>query len=165
MELDLRKPGVSKKIGIRNDVGFTNYIISKTTTLSDIVVPLDLHPNMFIVTSGPIPPNPAETLLNARTEMLINELKSQFDYIIIDAPPVGIVADAQLLVPYSDLCIYLVRQGFTNKEQLNLLHDLKSREKIKNLAIVVNDIKADSGYGYGYGYGYDYGYGNYNIDS
>lgn len=153
MELDLRKPGLSAKLEISNPIGFTNYVTSPELTSSDIVKPLKLQENLFVVSSGPIPPNPAELLLSERTKTLMQELKQQFDYIIIDAPPVGIVTDAQLLASYSDVCLYLVRQNYTLKQQLNIVDDLSASQKMKGLSIVVNDIKATKGYGYGYSYG------------
>lgn len=161
MELDLRKPGLSSKLGIQHKVGFTNYVISDEITEADIIKQLDIHSELFIIPSGPLPPNPAETLLSDRTSVLLNKLKSQFDFIIIDAPPVGIVADAHLLAPFSDLCLYLVRQNFTRKDQLHIVRDLYKSGKMKKLGIVVNDINDSSGYGYGYGYGYGNGYGSY----
>ena len=153
MELDLRKPGLSAKLEISNPIGFTNYVTNPELTSNDIVKPLKLQENLFVVSSGPIPPNPAELLLSERTKTLMQELKQQFDYIIIDAPPVGIVTDAQLLASYSDVCLYLVRQNYTLKQQLNIVDDLSGSQKMKGLSIVVNDIKATKGYGYGYSYG------------
>lgn len=153
MELDLRKPGLSAKLEISNPIGFTNYVTNPELTSSDIVKPLKIQENLFVVSSGPIPPNPAELLLSERTKTLMQELKQQFDYIIIDAPPVGIVTDAQLLASYSDACLYLVRQNYTLKQQLNIVDDLSRSQKMKGLSIVVNDIKATKGYGYGYSYG------------
>jgi capsular exopolysaccharide synthesis family protein len=159
MELDLRKPGLSAKLEISNPIGFTNYVTNVELTSSDIIKPLKLQENLFIVSSGPIPPNPAELLLSERTKTLMAELKQQFDYIIIDAPPVGIVTDAQLLASYSDVCIYLLRQNYTLKKQLSIPEDLLRSQKMKGLSIVINDIKATKGYGYGYNYG------NYNVSS
>ncbi|SHF15345.1 GumC family protein [Pedobacter caeni] len=153
MELDLRKPGLSAKLQISNPIGFTNYVTTPELTAADIVKPLKAQENLFVVSSGPIPPNPAELLLSERTKTLMQELKQQFDYIIIDAPPVGIVTDAQLLASYSDVCMYLVRQNYTLKQQINIVDDLARSQKIKGLSIVVNDIKATKGYGYGYSYG------------
>lgn len=153
MELDLRKPGLSAKLEISNPIGFTNYVTSPELTSNDIVKPLKLQENLFVVSSGPIPPNPAELLLSERTKTLMQELKQQFDYIIIDAPPIGIVTDAQLLASYADVCLYLVRQNYTLKQQLNIVDDLSRSQKMKGLSIVVNDIKATKGYGYGYSYG------------
>lgn len=153
MELDLRKPGLSAKLEISNPIGFTNYVTTPELTSNDIVKPLKIQENLFVVSSGPIPPNPAELLLSERTKTLMQELKQQFDYIIIDAPPVGIVTDAQLLASYADVCLYLVRQNYTLKQQLNIVDDLSGSQKMKGLSIVVNDIKATKGYGYGYSYG------------
>jgi tyrosine-protein kinase Etk/Wzc len=161
MEFDLRKPGLSVKLGIENTFGFTNYLISDKVNASDLIKPLALHPNLFLISSGPIPPNPAEMLMDSRTAKLMAELKEQFDYIIIDAPPIGIVTDAQLLSQYADICLYLVRQKYTVKEQLNIVQNLYTEQRMKQLGIVVNDIQISDGYGYGYGYGYGQGYGDY----
>lgn len=153
MELDLRKPGLSVKLGVNNDIGFSNYTISTTLKTSDIIKPLAINPNMFIISSGPLPPNPAETIMSENTSKLIAELKNQFDYIIMDAPPIGIITDAQLLSSYADVTLYLVRQKVTQKSQLNIVEDLYRNGKMKNIGIVVNDI-VNKYYGYGYGYGY-----------
>ncbi len=153
MELDLRKPGLSTKLEIPNSFGFTNYVMDPELGFRDIIKPLKLQKNLFILSSGPIPPNPAELLLSERTKTLMAELKQQFDYIIIDTSPIGIVTDAQLLAPYSDVCIYLVRQNYTLKKQLNIVDELARTQKMKGLSILVNDIKETKGYGYGYSYG------------
>ncbi|PTS95789.1 capsular biosynthesis protein [Pedobacter sp. HMWF019] len=157
MELDLRKPGLSSKLNIPNKTGFTNYVINKDLGVDDIVKPLEFQENLFVVSSGPVPPNPAETLMNERTNALLEELKAQFDYIIIDAPPIGIVTDAQLMEKHADICMYLVRQKFTLKNQLNIVEDLYVNKRMKKIGIVVNDIHTNDGYDYGYGYGYEYG--------
>lgn len=152
MELDLRKPGLSAKLGINNDIGFSNYTISPEIKVKDIVKPLSINKNMFIISSGPLPPNPAETLLSEHTNSLIKQLKEEFDYILMDAPPIGIITDAQLLSQFADVTIYLVRQKVTQKDQLKIVEDLYTKGKMKNLGIVVNDIISKY-YGYGYGYG------------
>ena len=84
----------------------------------------------------------------------MQHLKNKFDYIIIDAPPIGIVADAQLLSQFADMCVYVVRQNYTLKTQLTIVKELQVDSKMKKLSIVVNDIDYSKGYGYGYGYGY-----------
>ncbi len=161
MELDLRRPNLSPGLKIRNDYGFTNFVIDHSVEISSIAVPAGIHENLFIIPSGPLPPNPAETLLHERVEVLIHELKNQYDYIIIDAPPIGLVTDAQLLNRYADLTLYLVRQKYTFKSQLGIVEELRNNNKMKNMGIVVNDIRKSNGYGYGYGgygYGYEYSY-------
>ena len=152
MELDLRKPGLSAKLGVNNDIGFSNYTIDSTVKTEDIIKPLAINKNMFIISSGPLPPNPAETIMSEHTSELIKKLKFQFDYIIMDAPPVGIITDAQLLAIYADMTLYVVRQKITRKDQIKIVDDLYRTNKMKKLAIVVNDIVTKI-YGYGYGYG------------
>ncbi len=161
IELDLRKPNLSPGLNVNSSFGFTNYVIDTKVTAADVIASAGIHENLFIIPSGPLPPNPAEMILNERVDLLIVELKKQFDYIIIDAPPIGLVTDAQLLDKYSDLTLYLVRQKYTLKSQLGIVHDLQANGKMKSLGIVVNDIKASNGYGYGYG---GYGYGSYGTE-
>ncbi|MCX2582886.1 GumC family protein [Pedobacter sp. MR22-3] len=152
MELDLRKPGLSEKLGVSNKVGFSNFTIDKTIQMEHIIKPLSINKNIFIISSGPLPPNPAETLMSDRTEKLIADLKMQFDYIIMDAPPIGVITDAQLLAKYADMTLYLIRHKVTQKAHLSIINDLYNSKKMKNIAIVVNDINTKH-YGYGYGYG------------
>jgi tyrosine-protein kinase Etk/Wzc len=154
MEMDLRKPNLSNKLKMKNDFGFTNYIVSADVLPSAIIKPSGTQENLYIINSGNIPPNPTEIILNKRMDLLMQELNDQFDYIIIDAPPIGMVTDAQLLGKYADLTLYVVRQGYTYKDQLNIPQELYVNNKMKNIAILMNDVKHESNYGYGYGYGY-----------
>jgi tyrosine-protein kinase Etk/Wzc len=153
MELDLRKPTVSKKLNLQNDMGFTNYIISEGLSVDEVIKPSGAHENLFVISSGHIPPNPSEIILNNRTDKLIEELQQKFDYVIIDAAPIGMVTDAQLLSKYADLTLYVVRQGFTYKDQLSIPQELYINRKVKEIAILLNDVKDYTNYGYGYGYG------------
>lgn len=155
MEMDLRKPKLSLNFDVTNKTGFTNFIIDNNLTSEAIVRPTDMHENLFLISSGPIPPNPAETLLSDRLAELMTYLKASFDYIIIDAPPIGLVTDAQLLASYTDLTIYVVRQGYTYKNQLQIPEELYRSGKMRPMAILINDIKTQGGrYGYTYGHGY-----------
>jgi capsular exopolysaccharide synthesis family protein len=156
IEMDLRKPNLTNKLNLSRDFGFTNYIVNKDLQPENIIMPTGTHPNLCIISSGQIPPNPAEMIMNDRTESLLRELKERFDYIILDAPPVGLVTDAQLLSKYADLNLYVVRQACTYKDQLNIPQEIYTSQKMKNIAILVNDIKYTQAYGYGYGYGYGY---------
>jgi len=152
MELDLRKPGLSAKLEVSNEIGYSNYTINSDLKVKDIIKSLEINKNMFIISSGPLPPNPAETLMSPNMPKLMAELKELFDYIIMDAPPIGIITDAQILSVYSDATLYLVRQKVTQKDQVRIVEDLRKTEKMKNIGIVVNDIVSKY-YGYGYGYG------------
>ncbi|MEC5145327.1 polysaccharide biosynthesis tyrosine autokinase [Chitinophaga sp. 212800010-3] len=157
MEMDLRKPKISEKLGLSNQTGFSTYVIGKTP-LEALIKPSGLHENSSIITSGPIPPNPAELLLLDKTEELFRKLRNQFDYIIIDTAPVGLVTDAQLLGRHADATLYLVRQKYTFKQQLLLSKELYLQKKFCKLNLVINDVKTGHAYGYNYGYGYGYGY-------
>lgn len=161
MELDLRKPKISEKLKLNNKQGFSTYVIGKTS-FSQLVQPSGIHENCWVIPSGPVPPNPAELLLLDTTKQLFAELRKQFDYIVIDTAPVGLVTDAQLLGYLADVTLYLVRQGYTFKQQLQLSKELYQQGKLPRMNLVVNDVKAGSGYGYGYGYQYGYNYGYTN---
>ncbi|NOW97030.1 tyrosine-protein kinase [Mucilaginibacter sp. SG564] len=162
MELDLRKPKLSSSVGMDNQLGFTNYIIGEQTDVSSIIKPLWMHENCYLISSGPIPPNPSELLLNEKVDAMMTELKEQFDYIIMDTAPIGLVSDALIVEKYADSVMYIVRQNYTFKSQLGIVNELKSTGKIRKPYLVVNDIKANDGGYQGYGYGYGYGYGNYS---
>ena len=109
-----------------------------------------------------MPPNPSELLLHQRTKELFDYLRAHFDVIIIDTTP-NIVSDAQILSAYADVSLYLVRLGYTTKDQLKQIATLAKTDKFSRLNLIINDIKPKR-YGGGYGYGYGYGYGNYVDD-
>jgi len=157
MELDLRKPKISKYLGLDNNIGFSNYAIGAATA-EQIIRPSGVMENLFVISSGPIPPNPAELLSGKRAGELFAYLKEHFDYIVVDVPPVGVVTDAQLLSSYADVTLFLVRQDVTDKAQLSIPEELVQQRKMPKLSLVVNDIKQER---QGYGYGYGYGYGDY----
>ena len=154
MELDLRKPKISKILGLSGEIGFTNYIISDIP-ISQIIQQSSIHPNLFVIGAGAIPPNPAELILENKVEFLFSNLRKDFDFIIIDTAPVGLVTDALLLSKYSDANIYVVRQNYTIREQLNIVHDISINGKMANVSILLNDVTLKSNYGYGYGYGHN----------
>lgn len=154
VDLDLRKPKLLENLGLSNDVGVTDYIMSPAVTLDEIVKPVQIESLLFVVGTGPLPPNPAEFMMNAELGKLINELKENFDQIIIDTAPVGQVADAFVLSPLIDSTIYIVRHNYTFKDHLEIVDEIYAENKLKNLMIVLNDAKKEKGYRYGYGYGY-----------
>lgn len=162
LEMDLRKPKISEGLGLSNHIGFSSYAIGRAS-INDIVQPSGIHDNLRVISSGPIPPNPAELMLLDATEHMFTELRRYFDYIIIDTAPVGLVTDAQLLGRFADATLYLVRQGYTFRQQLEISKDLYLYDKMPKINLVINDVRASrsSGYG-GYGYGYGYGYGQEN---
>ncbi|MFD2597269.1 GumC family protein [Sphingobacterium griseoflavum] len=161
MELDLRKPSITSKLGLPAGKGFSHYIVRPDMILEEIIMPSQAHEDVDLIQAGAIPPNPAELLLSERTNELMKILEDKYDFILIDAPPVGMVTDAQILSRYSDTCLYIIRQNYTFKEQLSIPKDLVQSGKIGNIQFIVNDVKAPGGFYSNYGYGYGYGYGNY----
>ncbi len=166
LEFDLRKlKGIEiKEIDDNNDRGITNYLIGQTNDINSIYKTLRKHPLLHLYNTGPIPPNPAELIIGDRMESFFNALKANYDYIVIDSAPVGMVSDSFALSKYADATLYVIRQRYTLKKQMDFINDLKKDKKLTNMAIVVNDVNLAGrygyyGYGYGYGYGYMYGYG------
>ncbi|MBV9963266.1 MAG: polysaccharide biosynthesis tyrosine autokinase [Parafilimonas sp.] len=161
MEMDLRKPKISSALHIDNVNGFSDYIVSDMKT-KDLVKQTNLDPNLYIINSGTIPPNPAELLTREKVAQLFAQLRNEFDYIVIDSPAVGLVADSLLLGKYADMVLYVVRQRITFKKQINIVQGLANERKFKRLDVIFNDIKSLPGYGYGYGY--QHGSGYYSTD-
>jgi tyrosine-protein kinase Etk/Wzc len=154
LELDLRKPKLNIALNIDNTRGISNYLIGQVD-YKDIIQPIPGQENYYIMTSGPNPPNPAELLLNGRIDILINQLKQDYDYVLLDAPPVGLVTDAQILSNFADATMYIVRYNYTVKNQIKIIDELYQRQMFKNFNIIFNALDAAAiSYGYGYGYGY-----------
>ena len=154
---DMRKPKLFQEFGLNNNVGLSSFLSNKEP-FENIIQSTSAIPSLDIITSGPIPPNPAELIASEKCNELFELLKEHYDYIIIDTPPLGLVTDAFLLMKYSDVNLFIVRQGVTNKNIFeSIVKDLEKRNL--NVSIVINGIQTNKGYGYGYGKKYGYGYG------
>ncbi|MCF2501504.1 GumC family protein [Dyadobacter chenhuakuii] len=157
--LDLRKPTLHERLLVSNKTGASNCLIGQGTP-QDFIQPSGVHPKFDVLTSGPIPPNPSELISNGRLPILLKELREQYDYILIDSPPFGLVTDSSLIEKYVDATLYLVRFNYTLLDHLKRIGDLQRAQRFTNLSIIFNGVKYGGGYGYGYGYG-GYGYGYY----
>lgn len=160
VNFDLRKPRLMQDMGLSNEVGITNYLISDKLLVNDILTPVQEVPGLYAIGSGPIPPNPAELMLSSKVQYLLEKLKDSFDYVLIDTAPVGQVADAFTIAPYADSSAYIIRYGYTRKNQVDIIDDIYKTDKLNHPMIVLNDAKKENGYGYGYAYGYGYGEGS-----
>lgn len=158
LDLDLRKPKVAADLRLPEGPGLTDYLVASDLIISDIVRPSESVPDMFVVSAGPTPPNPAELMMSSKFTHFMHELKEQFDYVIVDTSPVGQVADAFTLSSFLDFTIYVVRYGYTQKAQLNIIKNIHKNKTLNHPMIVLNDAKEINGNNYGYGYGYGYGY-------
>ena len=153
---DLRKPKIFGDFQLGNTVGLSNYL-SNMNSFTEVVQHTSVD-NLYLLSSGPVPPNPSELLMSDRMNQLIRDAQAEFDFIVMDTPPVALVTDAFVLSVYADHTIFLVRQNYTPKMLLKNADELFAQGKIRHLSILLNDIQK-TGPGYGYGYGYSYGYG------
>jgi tyrosine-protein kinase Etk/Wzc len=167
IESDLRKPNVAKHFKIARRTGLSVFLTGNAEQ-NDVIFSTE-YENLFVIPSGPIPPNPVELILNGRYEKLVQQLGVDFDIVVIDCPPIGLVTDAQVIGQWVDAAIFVVRHQHTPKQAVeNLIEKLRADGKFKQMGIVFNGLQGGiSGYGYGYsygkryGYGYGYGYGSY----
>jgi capsular exopolysaccharide synthesis family protein len=164
LEFDIRKPRILAGLEIPKGPGITNFLIGKAE-LKDLVRPVPDQENLYVLGCGPIPPNPSELLLDPKMDEMFAWLKENFDIVLVDTAPVGMVSDAMTLSKYVDSTLYLVRQGHTFKKQIGLIDEFYKENKLPKVSIIINDVKIKPGYGYygygRYGYGYGYGYGSY----
>ena len=156
LDLDLRKGSLSKCVGIgMKKIGISNYLSGKVDDVKELVQVCGEDSRLHVITSGALLLNSAELLKSGRLDRLIEELKKNYDYILLDNPPYGIVADTQLCGRLADQTIYVVRSGLFDKRMLPELQELYDSGKMKNMSILLNGkAYVKTGYGYGYGYGY-----------
>ena len=172
--LDIRKPGLNKVFNIpRKEIGITQYLANPENNLMDLVQLSDVSKNLYILPGGTVPPNPTELLARDGLDKAIETLKKNFDYVILDTAPVGMVTDTLLIGRVADLSVYVCRADYTHKNEYTLINELAVNNKLPSLCTVINglDLKRRKyGYYYGYGkygkyygygkrYGYGYGYG------
>lgn len=166
LEFDLRKPKIASNLQVTRKTGITNFLIGQAS-LEELPQPVSGVDNLYVISCGPIPPNPGELLLEPRLDDLFAYLKKNFEYIIIDTAPVGLVSDAMVLGRFAQCTLYVVRQRYTLKRQLQMIDEIHRNQKLPKMSLLVNDVRTGgtNGYygygGHGYGYGYGYGYGGY----
>jgi capsular exopolysaccharide synthesis family protein len=158
---DLRNPQIHNTLNLSKDTpGVSSFLYEKNIEINDLVIKKAFEfDNLDTILSGNIPPNPAELLLNGRFDEMIEELKTQYDYIVVDTAPTLLVTDTLLISKHADVTAYIIRADFTDKKLLKHIKDLKSEKKINSMGLVLNGVKEKGAYGYGYNYGYGYGYG------
>ncbi|GLC28688.1 CpsD/CapB family tyrosine-protein kinase [Clostridium omnivorum] len=154
LDCDLRKPTIHRKLGVPNKNGLTT-LLSKEKSLQECLQLLGV-PNLYIITSGPIPPNPAELLGSKRMKGLLQELKEHFDVILIDAPPVLAVTDSQILSTLTDGVLFVTAYGTTEKEAVVRAKELIEKVGGKILGVVMNKMPADTKGSYTGYYYYSY---------
>ena len=154
VSFDLRRPNIYNIFHLKDKPGLSCYL-SNNCSYENIIYHSDID-NLDIIPAGQIPPNPSELIASERTDELFKKLKEQYDYIILDTPPVGLVTDAFLLVKHATTNLFVVRHNYTGKRMFQTLIRNLGQKNIQNVNILVNDIRLKSkGYEYQYGYRYD----------
>lgn len=162
IDFDMRRPRLNKVFNVNNEKGTSTILINRDT-IADCLHDTEIS-NLKVITSGPIPPNPAELILSENLDQFLKDLQKTFDYIVLDTPPIGLVTDGLELVKRADYPIYVFRADYSDKAFASNLNKLIDENHIKNLSFVLNDIgRGVSGYyydkTYSYSYSYSYGYG------
>jgi len=155
MSMDMRRPALHRLFGISSDKGMSN-ILSNHSTLEE-VIQHEVFENLDIIPSGPVPPNPSELIGSEMMSQILEELKSRYDIIVIDTPPVGPVTDSKLLIPYCDIVAYILRAGYSRKNFVDAMEEIYAEKDKHGVGFVLNDFDVNK-HGYGYSYGYGYGY-------
>lgn len=162
---DIRRPLLAKSFGLDNTKGLTTYLSGHEKDVDKLIRQSTLNPNLYILTAGPVPPNPNELLMSDNMEKLVGILREKFDYVIFDTAPIGLVSDTFLIIPYSDVQLFVTRANFSTKGSIQTLHDALRMNRLPRCYVVLNgvdmggNVYAYRRYGtyntktYGYGYG------------
>ncbi len=179
MGMDIRRPYLAHRFNRSNERGITTYLSGNDMDINSMISQSDQNENLYVLSAGPVPPNPNELLMSENMKTMMDTLRKEFDFIVIDSAPIGIVSDSLLIAPYTDLQLYVARANYSSKKCLEILHNAVNNGQLSKCYIVMNGVDihsrsysyrryghygrgSGSRYGYGYGYGYSY---SYNGDS
>ncbi len=155
--LDLRKPKIQNDFEYNNQYGISTYLVEQCK-YEDVIQESNVK-HLYLALSGQTPPNPAELIESEKMKNFFDRAIKDFDYIIVDTPPIAVVTDALLLNEIADAFLYVMRQSYSSKNVIKLLEDAKKEGNLKNPGIILNDVQIKKGFDYSHGYGYGYGYG------
>lgn len=168
LDFDMHKPKIHKTLKLSANEGLSSYIVGKNT-LSEVVFPSDIE-NLDVIPAGPTPPNASELVLSNKVSEMLKELKQNYDYIIIDTPPLMLISDSMVLLRNADVGVFVMNTEKATRNGLRYLEEIVQANKLTHTALLLNNVKLKRwkyyygrysyNYGYGYGYGYTYGYGD-----
>lgn len=160
--LDIRKPTLSNYLHIDFKGQLTSYLTDSSISFDDLVIPGGAVDGLDVIPSGIIPPNPGELIQSPRLADLFTELRSRYDYIVVDTAPISLVSDTFHLDKYADMTLFVSRANYLSRDFLPTIQEVYEQHKLHNMACVLNGVRGGAsryGYRYEYGYGYRYGYG------
>jgi capsular exopolysaccharide synthesis family protein len=148
---DIRKPEIDAYLNIKQAKGLTHFLIDNSLKVTDLIVHHD-KTNLDFLQTGIVPPNPSELLTNGRFDEIITYGRANYDFVVVDTPPVNVVTDTLLMSHQADLFVYVVRANFLDKRLLKVPKMMYENKRLPNMAILINSTD-DEKRGYGYGYG------------
>ncbi len=164
--MDIRRPVLAHKFGLNNQQGVTTFLSGQVADINTLLHKSKLSDNLYILPAGPVPPNPNELLLSDNMARMMSQLRDDFDYVILDTAPIGVISDSFLIIPYSDIQLYVTRASYSTKSCLKVLHQAIRDNRLNDPYIVLNGVDMTSGsysyrkYGHYYrGANSTYGYG------
>ncbi len=160
--MDIRKPMLAEILSLNPKKGVTDYLACIRNDVSELVQPSGIRSNFHVLVSGTIPPNPAELLQSERLTELMETLRQEYDYIIVDSAPIGLVSDSFLMHSVIDSTIYVTRENYTEKKHLEWLNDIAGNKKLPSPHIIINAVSLENIGGHGASYGYG-GYGENTV--
>lgn len=156
--LDIRKPMLASYLDLPSDhAGLTNYLLRPEVSFRDVVQQVAGVKGFNVVVAGIIPPNPAELLLEPRLKDFFKEARAEYDYVIVDSAPVGMVSDSLSVAEFADTTIYVTRLGVTRFRDIQFINSIYEENRLPRMNVIVNGTTATQGYGYGYGSVEDHG--------
>ncbi len=159
VDCDMRRPSIHRAAGVKNSPGFVPCLTGRTS-LSEAILPVEGIPNLSVIPCGPIPPNPAEVLSSPKASELLRKLHEQFEYVLVDSPPILSVADSRILATMTDAVILVTRAHETPYEVVRRARSLLYGAGARILGVALNDVQLrKDGYGGRYNYYEQYGYG------
>ncbi len=159
LDLDMRKPKIHIGFNVQNSIGMSTLLIGKDSIES--AIQHSSLENLDFITAGPIPPNPSELIISLKMDEILALLKTKYDVVIIDNPPVGLVSDGITMIQKADYPIYIFRADYSKRNFIQNVDRLFNESNIKKLSVILNGVDVErNNYGYNYGYGYGYGYGS-----
>ena len=158
--LDLRKPQLKRHLNLTLEDGMSSYLSGHEPDYKKLIEPALNSDNLSVIPGGLIPPNPNELLMSKRLDALIEALRKEYDYIVIDTAPVGSVSDTMLIDRIADITLYMCRMDYSDKSNMDFLNLVKREQNLRRPYLVINDVNMTSKYYYRRGY--SYGYGNYH---
>lgn len=155
---DIRSPKILEYLGLTNyqhtNIGITQYLLNPDMEIDNIIIKKPNNYKFDVIYSGFIAPNPGDLLVNGHFKDIIDYGRANYDYVVVDTAPVALVTDTLLISDYADVTLYVSRANYLDKRMLDIPKSLSEENRLKNMAIIVNDVDFAKGYGYGYGYGY-----------